>query len=75
VEVLIAGQIDILKKTNLDRSQKGVEIIDYKTEKIDGVYSADYDRRLRYYALPCNKSLSLKPQRAIVYHLADDSIT
>ncbi|AGO59999.1 ATP-dependent helicase [Ferroplasma acidarmanus] len=74
-EALIAGQIDLLKKTNPDGSLKEVEIIDFKTEKIDGVYSADYDRQLRYYALACLKSLNLKPQKAIVHHLDDDSIT
>jgi CRISPR/Cas system-associated exonuclease Cas4 (RecB family) len=50
-----------------------VEIIDFKTEKQDGMYSADYQRQLRYYAIACLESLNMKPEKAFVHHLDQDN--
>ena len=66
---LINGQIDLLKKLDSDGSIRQVEIIDFKTEKLEGVYSADYERQLRYYAIACLESLNMKPEKALVHHL------
>ncbi|WMT45425.1 MAG: ATP-dependent DNA helicase [Cuniculiplasma divulgatum] len=69
---LINGQIDLLKKLDSDGAIKQVEIIDFKTEKLDGAYSADYERQLRYYAIACLESLNMKPEKAFVHHLDQD---
>ena len=66
---LISGQIDLLKKLYNDGSIQQVEIIDFKTEKQDGAYSADYERQLRYYAIACLESLNMNPEKAFVHHL------
>lgn len=68
-EALITGQIDLLKKLSSNGDLSEVEVIDFKTEKADGVYSADYARQLRYYAIACLEALNLKPERAVVHHL------
>ena len=70
---LINGQIDLLKKLDSDGSIRQVEIIDFKTEKQDGMYSADYQRQLRYYAIACLESLNMKPEKAFVHHLDQDN--
>ena len=46
-----------------------MESIDFKTEKLEGLYSADYERQLRYYAIACLESLNMKPEKALVHHL------
>ena len=66
---LINGQIDLLKKLDSEGSIRQVESIDFKTEKLEGVYSADYERQLRYYAIACLESLNMKPEKALVHHL------
>lgn len=66
---LINGQIDLLKKLDTNGSIKEVEIIDFKTEKKTGIYSSDYERQLRYYAIACLESLNMKPEKAYVHHL------
>lgn len=68
-EALIAGQIDLLKKSDDDGGVREVEIIDFKTEKKGGIYNADYERQLRYYAIACLESLNYKPEKATVHHL------
>ena len=69
---LINGQIDLLKKLDSDGTIRQVEIIDFKTDKQDGVYSADYERQLRYYVIACLESLNMKPEKAFVHHLDQD---
>jgi DNA helicase-2/ATP-dependent DNA helicase PcrA len=69
---LINGQIDLLKKLDSDGTIRQVEIIDFKTDKLDGAYSADYERQLRYYAIACLESLNIKPEKAYVHHLEQD---
>lgn len=71
---LIGGQIDLLNKLDSDGSVRQVEIIDFKTEKEDGVYSADYQRQLRYYAIACLESLNMRPDKAYVHHLDQDDV-
>lgn len=72
-EALITGQIDLLKKLNPEGDLSEVEVIDFKTEKENGRYSADYERQLRYYAIACLEALDLRPEKAVVHHLDDDS--
>lgn len=72
---LIGGQIDLLNKSDSDGSITRVEIIDFKTEKQDGVYSADYQRQLRYYAIACLESLNMRPDKAYVHHLDQDDVS
>lgn len=72
---LVAGQIDLLKKVGPDGRPTEVEIIDFKTERNDGVYKEHYDEQLRFYALACLESLGYRPQSAKVHHLEDDTIT
>jgi len=66
---LISGQIDLLKKLDSNGDITDVEIIDFKAEKKEGIYSSDYDRQLRYYAIACLDSLKLRPQKATVHIL------
>ena len=66
---LINGQIDLIKRVDSGGRINSVEIIDFKSEKKDGAYSADYDRQLRYYAIACLESLDLRPEKAFVHHL------
>ena len=66
---LVAGQIDLLKKLDSDGNITQVEIIDFKAEKSEGIYSSDYDRQLGYYAIACLESLKMKPQKATVHVL------
>ena len=68
-DALISGQIDLLKKVDKTGKVTEVEIIDFKTEKKDGVYSADHERQLRFYAIACLESLGLKPDKAYVHHI------
>jgi len=72
---LISGQIDLLKKTDDTGKVTEVEIIDFKTERKEGVYSADYDKQLRFYSIACLESLGLQPERAYVHHLDSDKKT
>lgn len=74
-EALIGGQIDLLKRLAPDGSIREVEIIDFKTDRSDSVYSADYERQLRYYAIACGASLNLVPKKAVVHHLDEGSKT
>ena len=74
-EALIAGQIDLLKKVDDKGKVTEVEIIDFKTEKKDGVYEVDHTRQLRFYAIACLKSLGLKPKKAFVHHLDKNTKT
>lgn len=66
---LIGGQIDLLKKLDSQGDITRVEIIDFKAEREEGIYSSDYDRQLRYYAIACLESLKMKPQKAVVHIL------
>jgi len=77
---LIGGQIDLLKKTDGFGNLHSVEIIDFKADRsgdgkyagndgADGLYSTDYQKQLRYYALACLNSLNLHPEKAFVHHL------
>lgn len=68
-DALISGQIDLLKKVDESGKVTEVEIIDFKTDRNDSVYQGDYDKQLRFYAIACLESLGLKPQRAHVHHL------
>lgn len=70
-KALISGQIDLMKKMDPDGNITRVEIIDFKSEKDNGVYNADYVRQLRYYAIACLESLGKKPEKALVHHLDD----
>lgn len=69
---LINGQIDLLKKTDESGNITEVEIIDFKTEKQNGVYAVDFEKQLRYYAIACLESLGLKPKKAFVHHLDEN---
>ncbi|MBI3859309.1 MAG: PD-(D/E)XK nuclease family protein, partial [Thaumarchaeota archaeon] len=71
-DALIAGQIDLLKKVDEKGTVTEVEIIDFKTERNDSVYTADYERQLRFYAIACLESLGLDPQKAYVHHLDEN---
>jgi ATP-dependent DNA helicase UvrD/PcrA len=71
-DALISGQIDLLKKVDEKGSITEVEIIDFKTERSDSIYTADYERQLRFYAIACLESLGLNPQRAYVHHLDEN---
>ncbi|QQG48737.1 MAG: ATP-dependent helicase [archaeon] len=71
-DALIAGQIDLLKKVDEKGSVTEVEIIDFKTEQNDSIYTADYERQLRFYAIACLESLGLDPQKAYVHHLDEN---
>lgn len=68
-DALISGQIDLLKKVDKTGKVTEVEIIDFKTEKKDGVYNADHEKQLRFYAIACLESLGLKPDKAYVHHI------
>jgi len=72
-EALIQGQIDLLKKTDDAGNVTEVEIIDFKTNRNDDVYTADYKKQLRFYAIACLDSLGLKAKGAYVHHLDEDS--
>jgi len=71
-KALISGQIDLLKKLDNKGRVTEVEIIDFKTDKKDGVYNLDHDKQLRYYAIACLRSLGLKPEKAYVHLLDQD---
>jgi len=71
-DALIAGQIDLLKKIDEEGSVTEVEIIDFKTERNDSIYTADYERQLRFYAIACLESLGLNPRKAFVHHLDEN---
>jgi DNA helicase-2/ATP-dependent DNA helicase PcrA len=71
-DALISGQIDLLKKVDEKGAVTEVEIIDFKTDRNDSVYSADYEKQLRFYAIACLESLGLKPERAYVHHLSEN---
>ncbi len=70
--VLINGQIDLLKKMDEKGNLAAVEIIDFKTEKQAGVYAVNFEKQLRYYAIACLESLGLKPEKAYVHHLDEN---
>ena len=68
---LISGQIDLIKKLDNHGNIKGIEIVDFKTEKNE-TYSLDYKTQLRLYAIACLKTLGLNPKKAFVHHLDND---
>lgn len=70
---LIAGQIDLLKKVRADGRPVEVEIIDFKTDRNDGVYKENYAEQLRFYAIACLEALGLRPTAARVHHLDTDT--
>ena len=51
-----------------------VDILDFKTEKEDGIYSVDYEKQVRYYAIGCLESLGLKPSKAYIHSLNGNKI-
>lgn len=77
--VLINGQIDLLKRIDENGNLAAVEIIDFKADRNgdrkgtgdgdNGLYDTDYQKQLRYYALACINSLNLHPQKAVIHHL------
>ena len=69
---MITGVIDLLKKVDSKGNVTHVNILDFKTEKEDGIYSVDYERQVRYYAIGCLESLGLKPSKAYVHSLDGD---
>jgi len=71
---MITGVIDLLKKVDRSGKVTHVNILDFKTEKEDGIYSVDYEKQVRYYAIGCLESLGLKPSRAYVHSLDGDRI-
>ena len=71
-KALISGQIDLMKRVDDNGNISEIEIIDFKTEKEDGIYRADYERQLRYYAIACLESLGVKPVKALVHHLDEN---
>jgi DNA helicase-2/ATP-dependent DNA helicase PcrA len=71
---LITGVIDLLKKVDKDGNVTHVNILDFKTERDDGIYSVDYDKQVRYYAIGCRESLGLEPSKAFVHSLDGDRI-
>ena len=68
-DALISGQIDLLKRIDDSGKVTEVEIIDFKTDRNDSIYQGDYEKQLRFYAIACLESLGLRPQRAHVHHL------
>jgi DNA helicase II / ATP-dependent DNA helicase PcrA len=71
---MITGVIDLLKKVDDSGNVTHVNILDFKTEKEDGIYSVDYEKQVRYYAIGCLESLGLKPSKAFVHSLDGDKI-
>jgi len=71
---MITGVIDLLKKVDSNGNVTHVNILDFKTEKEDGIYSVDYEKQVRYYAIGCLESLGLKPSKAFVHSLDGDRI-
>jgi len=71
---MITGVIDLLKKVDSKGNVTHVNILDFKTEKEDGIYSVDYEKQVRYYAIGCLESLGLKPSKAYVHSLDGDRI-
>lgn len=74
-KALISGQIDLMKRVDDDGNISEIEIIDFKTEKENGIYRADYTRQLRYYAIACLDSLGVRPVKALVHHLDESRRT
>lgn len=72
---LISGQIDLLKRVDENNRVTEVEIIDFKTERKDGVYSVDHEKQLRFYAIACLDSLGIKPEKAYIHHIDDHTKT
>jgi DNA helicase-2/ATP-dependent DNA helicase PcrA len=72
-QALISGQIDLLKRTDEKGKVTEVEIIDFKTDRNDSIYTPDYQEQLRFYAIACLESLGLKPKGAYVHHLDGDA--
>jgi ATP-dependent DNA helicase UvrD/PcrA len=68
-DALIQGQIDLLKKVDEKGNLTEVEIIDFKTDRNDSIYTPDYQKQLKFYAIACLESLGLNPKKAIVHHL------
>lgn len=73
-DTMITGVIDLLTKTNENGEITHVDILDFKTEKEDGIYSVDYEKQVRYYAIGCLESLGLKPSKAYIHNLNGDKI-
>jgi DNA helicase II / ATP-dependent DNA helicase PcrA len=71
---MITGVIDLLKKVDDSGQITHVNILDFKTEKEDGIYSVDYEKQVRYYAIGCLESLGLQPSKAYVHSLDGDKI-
>ena len=69
---IISGQIDLLKKMDKDGKLEEVEIIDFKTESASPVYTIDYSKQLRLYAIACLESLGLNPKKACIHHLDEN---
>ena len=71
---MITGVIDLIKKVDCKGNVTHVSILDFKTEKEEGIYSVDYEKQVRYYAIGCLESLGLKPSKAFVHSLDGDKI-
>jgi DNA helicase-2/ATP-dependent DNA helicase PcrA len=71
---MITGVIDLLKRVDDKGNVTHVNILDFKTEKEEGIYSVDYEKQVRYYAIGCLESLGLKPSKAFVHSLDGDKI-
>ena len=71
---MITGVIDLLKKTDDKGEITHVDILDFKTEKEEGIYSTDYEKQVRYYAIGCLESLGLKPSKAYIHSLNGNKI-
>jgi CRISPR/Cas system-associated exonuclease Cas4 (RecB family) len=71
---MVTGVIDLLKKVDSKGNVTHVNILDFKTEKEEGIYSVDHEKQVRYYAIGCLESLGLKPLKAFVHSLDVDRI-
>ena len=71
-DAIISGQIDLLKKVDENGKLEEVEIIDFKNESANPVYTLDYSKQLRLYAIACLESLGLNPKKACIHHLDEN---
>ncbi|MFC1640507.1 ATP-dependent helicase [Patescibacteria group bacterium] len=58
------GKID-----RIDRKEKGIEVVDYKTGKVKSQKDVDRDEQLSLYAIACKKVLKLEPEKLTLYFL------
>ena len=70
-DTLMAGQIDLIKKTDKAGDLREIEVVDFKSDNAL-LYKLDNEHQIRLYVMGCVQALGLNPERACIHDLETD---